>query len=269
MIFKNLNGLYVNVAENIAAPHFFSTRLGGVSSGVYASLNTSFTVGDDEKNVHENLSRIAKALGYAESDIVCSNQTHSTVCKKVTRLDKGTGVFKEKFSSPADALMTDDDDVLLLVRSADCTPVLLWDKDNTAVAAIHSGWKGTLENIIGKTVKSFCESYGINAENVCAAIGPCICKESFEVGEDVASLFADKGYGAFIDRSYEKPHIDLVMICKHQLEAEGIANIDVSGECTKINNDKYFSHRAQGVKRGLLCAVIGKGRNENELLRRY
>lgn len=261
MIFKDLNGLYANIAENISAPHLFSTRQGGVSSGVYASLNTSFTVGDDEKNVHENLSRIAKALGYEESDIVCSNQAHSTVCRKVDRFDKGAGVFKEKFSSPADALMTDDESVLLLVRSADCTPVLLWDKDNTAVAAIHSGWKGTLENIIGKTVKSFCENYGTKAENVCAAIGPCISKESFEVGEDVASLFKYKGYSEFIDRTYEKPHIDLVMICKSQLKAEGITSIDVSGECTKINNGKYFSHRAQGIKRGLLCAVIGKGRN--------
>ncbi len=262
MIFKNIGTLPVNVAENINAPHFFSTRFGGVSSGVYASLNTSFTVGDDEKNVHENLSRIAKALGYEEGDIVCSNQTHSTVYRKVTSADKGTGVFKEKFSEPADAVMTDDDEVLLLVRSADCTPVLLWDKNNTAVAAIHSGWKGTIDNIIGKTVNGFCESYGIDAENICAAIGPCISTESFEVGKDVAKMFSDKGYGSFIDRNHEKPHIDLVAICKSQLEKEGIASIDVSGECTKINNEKYFSHRAQGVKRGLLCAVIGKGKNK-------
>ncbi len=265
MIFKNKSGLPVNVAENINAPHFFSTRHGGVSSGVYESLNTSFTVGDDEKNVHENLKRIANALGYDESDIVCSNQTHSTVSRKVTSDDKGTGVFKEKFSEPADAIMTSDEDVLLLVRSADCTPVLLWDKDNTAVAAIHSGWKGTLENIIGATVKSFCESYGVAAKNICAAIGPCISKESFEVGEDVAKMFADKGYGSFIDRDYEKPHIDLVAICKSQLEKEGVANIDVSGECTKINNAKYFSHRAQGIKRGLLCAVIGKGKSTKQI----
>jgi len=260
MIFKELNGLPVNVAENINAPHLFSTRLGGVSSGVYESLNTSFTVGDDEKNVRENLKRIANALGYEESDIVCSNQTHSTVSRKVGSLDKGTGVLKERFSEPADALMTDDSGVLLLVRSADCTPVLLWDKDNKAVAAIHSGWKGTLENIIGATVKCFMQNYGIEAQNVRAAIGPCISKESFEVGSDVAKLFSDKGYGGFIDLSYEKPHIDLVAICKSQLEKEGVESIDVSGECTKINNGKYFSHRAQGIKRGLLCAVIGKGK---------
>ena len=264
MIFKALGTLYANVAQNIGAPHLFSTRLGGVSEGVYGSLNTSFTVGDDEKCVHENLSRIARAVGYEESDIVCSNQTHSTVCRRVDRADKGVGVSREKFQEPADALMTDDESVLLLVRSADCTPILLWDKENKAVAAIHSGWKGTLENIIGSTVNTFSKQYAVPAENICAAIGPCISKESFEVGEDVARMFADKGYGEYIDRSLEKPHIDLVAICAHQLQSEGITSIDVSGECTKINNDKYFSHRAQGIKRGLLCAVIGKGKKDKK-----
>lgn len=262
MVLKNVGALVANVAENISAPHLFSTRLGGVSEGVYASLNTSFTVGDDEMNVHENLSRVAKALGYEESDIVCSNQTHSTVCRRVDRLDKGVGVSREKFSSPADALMTDDADVLLLVRSADCTPVLLWDENGKAVAAIHSGWKGTLENIIANTVESFCKCYGIAAEHIHAAIGPCISKESFEVGEDVAKMFSDKGYGEYIDRSFTKPHIDLVAICMAQLHKKGVTSIDASYECTKINNDKYFSHRAQGIKRGLLCAVIGKGKKE-------
>lgn len=257
MIYKNIGILNVNVAENIESAHFFTTRFGGVSRGEYGSLNTSFTVGDEKENVMENLTRIANAAGYELADIVCSNQTHSTACKRVDRSDKGVGVFREKFSESADALITNDESVLLLVRSADCTPILLWSSDGTCAGAIHSGWKGTLENIIYHTVREMVSSYGINAQSIRAAIGPCISKQSFEVGEEVAELFKKKGYGEYVDYSFEKPHIDLVEICKKQLFDEGITNIDVSNECTKINNNKYFSHRAQGAKRGLLCAVIG------------
>ena len=251
------DGLIYLQSDVIAAPHLFSTRKGGVSKGCFAELNTSFTVGDDEENVRENLSKIADAVGFDISDIVCSNQVHSDAVRKVSSSDKGVGIFSPKFASPADALITDEKGVLLLVRSADCTPILLFDEKRHAVAAIHSGWRGTLSDIIGKTVMAMSAEYGTAPEDICAAIGPCISCDSFEVGADVAKAFLDAGYGDFIDESREKPHIDLVGICEKELESAGVCRIDIANECTVKNSDLYFSHRVMGTKRGLLCGVIG------------
>lgn len=263
MICKISGDFVYDKSELISSPHLFTTRLGGVSKGVYESLNTSFTVGDDRENVLENLRRIAEKVGFSLEDIVCSMQVHSAKCKKVGRSDIGTGVSRPVFDEPVDAMMTDEDGVLLLVRSADCTPILLEDSRTGAVAAIHSGWKGTLQNIAKETVNAMEREYGTKPEDINAAIGACISKESFEVGDEVAELFENAGYAEFVDRiSYEKSHIDIRAICAYQLENVGVKNIDISNECTKINNKKYFSHRAQGAKRGLLAAVIGKKKTE-------
>ncbi len=257
MIHKFSGNLEYLQSALISAPHLFTTRLGGVSEGAYATLNTSFTVGDKDENVHENLSRVAGTLGFAEGDIVCLKQIHSAICVRVGKEQKGAGIFKEKIPFQADAVTTNEKGVLLLVRSSDCTPILLYDKNHNAVCAIHSGWRGTLADIVGASVRKMEEEYGTKGADICAAIGPCISKESFEVGDEVATVFESAGYAVFVDRtSYEKPHIDIPAICAYQLERCGVTQIETAGECTKINNAKYFSHRAQGAVRGLLAAVI-------------
>ena len=258
MILKNKDGLLYWQSEGISAPHLFTTRAGGVSTGEFASLNVSFVVGDDRENVLENINRIASVLGYTASDVVCSRQAHTTVCRRVGREQRGVGVFLPRFEEPADALITDEEDVLLLVRCADCTPILLHDVKNNAVAAIHSGWKGTLSNVIASTVEKMKNEFGTRGEDITAAIGACISACCFEVGEEVAALFENAGYGRFINYS-GKARIDLKAICRHQLTAQGVGEnaVNVSEECTKCKSDVYFSHRAQGDKRGLLAAVIG------------
>lgn len=255
---KNGELLYLK-SDKLEAPHLFTTRLGGVSTDCFSSLNLSFMVGDEREAVLENMSRVARTLSFKKEDIVCSRQAHTTVCKRVGKSERGIGVVRERFSQPADALVTNEEDVLLLVRCADCTPVLLWDSATGAVAAIHSGWRGTLSNIIKSSIETMSAEFGTKAENIKAAVGSCISECCFEVGEDVATDFDEKGYGAYVSRKGEKPHVDLKGICVSQLCALGVdeSNIDVSEDCTKCMSNIYFSHRAQGEKRGLLAAVIG------------
>ena len=127
--------------------HGFSTRLGGVSKGIYESMNLSFTRGDEEEAVFENYRRIAEAMGFLPEDIVCSDQTHTTNVRRVGRADRGKGIVKARDYTDVDGLITNEPGIVLATFYADCVPLFFVDPKNRAIGLSHSGWRGTVGKI--------------------------------------------------------------------------------------------------------------------------
>ncbi len=168
--------------------HLMTTRAGGVSEGMCATMNLSFSRGDKEENVEENFRRIAALLGRPE-DIVCSDQTHTTNIRRVTSADKGKGVVRPKDFWDVDGLITDEPGIVLATFYADCVPLLFVDPVRRAVGLSHSGWSGTAEGMGARTVEAMREAFGSRPEDLLVGIGPSICRDCYEVSEDVADAF--------------------------------------------------------------------------------
>ncbi|MBR6522781.1 MAG: laccase domain-containing protein, partial [Oscillospiraceae bacterium] len=193
--------------------HAFTTREGGVSEGIYSSLNLGFNRGDDPEKVEENYRLICSAIGVDPHSIVATRQIHSDIVRKVGAADK-----RENLSDPvpyeADALITNEPDVTLAVFIADCIPVLLYAEDSVAIGAVHAGWRGTAADIVGKAVSALCSEYGGSPANIVAAIGEGIGKCCFETGPEVYEAIAALGLecpmdAVATDDGNGKYHIDL------------------------------------------------------------
>lgn len=247
--------------------HGFTTRRGGVSRGHLESLNVGVHRGDDIENVRENVRRAALAMGAEPENTVMSAQQHHDVVYQVTQKDAGKGVFRPTDITDADALMTNVAGIPLLTYSADCVLLLFFDPVRRAVAACHSGWRGTCQKIGAKTVLAMQKAYGTNPENVLCAVGPSIGPCHFETDGDVASAVA----GAFKRAQYqnavrpegEKFFVNLWALCRFQLEDIGLLpeNISVLGACTVCEKEKYFSHRGFSGKTGNLGGMIALSSN--------
>jgi polyphenol oxidase len=229
--------------------HGFTTRLGGVSQGRFATLNLGERWGDEPAAVAENLRRVAAAGNFSLDALVRVRQVHGAAVLAAVDVDE---------ASEADALWHHRDHgegPVVAVLTADCVPILLCDRAATVVAAVHSGWRGTVANIAARTVETLATA-GAAPRDLCAAIGPCIEREAFEVGEEVAEQFAER----FVSREgYAKPHVDLLGCVRAQLEAAGVpANqIERVGACTHANHDRYFSYRRDGAGIGQQLSFIG------------
>ncbi len=173
------------VSENIAVPHCFTTRLGGVSSGIWESMNIGPSRGDDLQNVIENYRILGASLGFQPEDVVIARQTHSDIVRKVGKADRGAGLFGQKLDAECDALITNEPHVALMVSTADCTPILFHDPVTGAVGAAHAGWRGTASAIGSKTVEAMVREFGCKAEDIRCAIGPNIGFCCFETDADV------------------------------------------------------------------------------------
>ena len=156
--------------------HGFTTREGGVSEGIFSSMNLSFTRGDDPARVKENYRRAAAALGVPAEHIVCSDQTHTTNVRHVTMDDRGKGVFREKDYRDVDGLITDTPGLVLATFFADCVPLFFVDPVRRCIGLSHSGWKGTAARMGARTVEAMPETFGSNPADIRAAIGPSICE---------------------------------------------------------------------------------------------
>lgn len=241
--------------------HTFSTRLGGVSEGQYATMNTSFSGGDDFDKVEENYRRLCGAVGINVENLVLSKQTHTNNVRVVTKADCGTGYTKSSFND-VDGLVTNQSGVALVTQYADCTPLLFCDPIKRVCATSHAGWRGTV-NMIGKvTVEKMVSEFGCNPSDIIAAIGPCICQNCYEVDTPVLEAFAESGMditGVFCEGRDENHFmLNLVRANKNILLSAGIKeeNIDISDICTCCNAEELHSHRATGGKRGNLAAII-------------
>lgn len=244
--------------------HAFSTRLGGVSQGIYSSMNLSFTRGDEEAAVYENYRRLAAAVGFAAEDIVTSDQTHTANVRVVTEEDRGNGITKPRPYTDVDGMITNVPGLVLATFYADCVPLYFIDPVRHAIGLSHSGWRGTVAKIGRVTVDKMREMYGTDPQDLYTAIGPSICQDCYEVSEDVILEFQN---------SFEKKYWDLLFYRKENgkyqlnlweanrlimLEA-GVKeeHISMPGICTCCNPEFLFSHRASHGKRGNLGAFLG------------
>lgn len=241
--------------------HGFSTRLGGVSEGIYASMNLSFTRGDDPEKVRENFRRICKSMGVSEEQVVVSAQEHHTVIHNATAADRGRGVIRERGYTDIDGLLTDEPGVVLCTQYADCVPLFFLDPVKRVVGTSHSGWKGTVARIGAVTVDRMCSDYGCDRRNILAAVGPSIGPCCFEVDTPVYEAFSrmkEFDSGCHQARPGGKFHIDLWEVNRRILQASGISpeHITVTDLCTRCRPDVFWSHRATGGDRGSLAGFI-------------
>ena len=240
----------------------FTTREGGVSEGIFASLNLSFTRGDDPDAVKENYRRIAAAFGKEVTDIVCSDQTHTTNVRRVDRSCGGYGVTKERPYTDVDGLVTDEPGLILATFYADCVPLYFVDPVHKAIGLSHSGWRGTVARMGQATLDKMKAEFGTDPADVYAAIGPSICQDCYEVSGDVADAFREAFAGhedeILIDKGNGKYQLDLWKANEIVMLDAGVKkeHLAVTNICTCCNERLLFSHRASKGKRGNLGAFL-------------
>lgn len=237
-----------------------STRLGGVSEGVFASMNLSYSRGDDPARVDENFARICHAMGVPAEGVVMSAQEHHVNLRPVTAADCGKGRKVPGFSD-VDGLLTNEPGVVLCTLYADCVPLLFFDPTRRVVAASHAGWRGTVAEIGRLTVEKMKEEYGSSPADILVGIAPSIGRCCFEVDAPVIEEFEKLSVfdeGCFDPVSPDKKRIDLWEVNRRILLSAGVRpeHITVTDLCTRCHPDLFWSHRFTGPDRGSLAAFI-------------
>lgn len=260
--------------------HAVSTRHGGTSLPPFDSLNLTWTSGDRPEDVEENHKRLCRALEVPRAALVSPRQVHSARVHRVEAHDRGG------FIPACDALVTSAREVALLLRFADCVPILLFDPQQRAIGLAHAGWRGTIAGIVQATVGAMVETLGSRPRDLIAAIGPAIGPCCYEIGPDVAAavkaVFGTNtdllGPPARLDEGRRNQaasslhpasrtpgeadhapplHLDLWGANELLLRLAGVERIEVAGICTCCHRDQFFSYRAQNGKTGhhgaLLC----------------
>lgn len=237
--------LFIQFTNLIAAE---STRHGGISPAPFHSLNLGINTLDTPENVTENRRRFFTALGADSNRFASSVQVHGTNVLLATQPGRYKGY---------DALITQEPGLLVGVTVADCVPVLVYDAQTPAVAAIHAGWRGTVGGIVTKTLARMQEQFGTQPAHCYAYVGTCIDECSFEVGPEVASQFSPSFVR--VDTDTQQAFVNLKAANQQQLQGFGIpaSQIEVSAFSTMLHNHDYFSYRQEGGQTGRMLAVIG------------
>ena len=244
-------------ADGIKAPHCFTTRIGGVSEGIWSSMNLGLHRGDDPEKVAENYRILGKCIGFELEDLVLTHQTHSDIVRKVGRADCA-GIDSHTYPE-SDGLITNEPGVALVIFTADCTPILLHDPVTGAVGAVHAGWRGTASGIVKKCVEAMVREYGCDPADIHAAIGPNIGQCCFQTDREVPdAMIAALGHAAkeFIEPREDKYYVDLKEMNALWLRRSGVRNIEISISCTACRPDRFWSHRVTNGERGSQGAVI-------------
>ena len=243
---------YYDVADEVVA--FSTTRHGGFGKGAYSDFNINEYCGDDADTVIRNREALCEELGMDAKNIIMPHQSHGTEIRQIaTDFLTLPEQVKAMILENVDALMTDVRNICIGVSTADCIPIIIYDPEHRATAAIHAGWRGTVARIAVKAVTEMRLAYGSRPEALLAVIGPGISLDAFEVGDEVYDEFASAGFDmAAISRREAKWHIDLKECNRLQLVSLGIMprNIQVSGICTYNNYTDYFSARRLGAQSG-------------------
>ena len=258
---KTVNGVpflsYPMLEETGIVHHGFSTKLGGVSKGCWATMNISTTRGDDPEDVEENQRRIARAIGVKPEDMTFTNQTHTTNVAVVRAEDKGRRFME------TDGMITNVPGICLVTFYADCVPLYFVDPVKKVIGLSHSGWRGTVGKIGKVTVELMQKTYGSDPKDILTAIGPSICQDCYEVSEDVIvkfqKSFEEKYWPElFYQKENGKYQLNLWKANELVFEEAGILkkHIAVTNVCTHCNLDILFSHRTTGNKRGNLSAFL-------------
>jgi YfiH family protein len=222
--------------------HAFFTREGGVSGGLFASLNCGYGSADPPANVVENRARAAGRFGLAPERLLTLHQIHST---DVLTVDEA-GLWRSPGAPRADGMVTDRPDVALGVLSADCAPVLLADPERRVIGAAHAGWRGALAGIVEATITAM-ERLGAHRTRIHAAIGPCIARESYEVGPEFPAPFLAQdaaNAGFFVPARRPGHHMfDLPGYLLRRLRLLGVGAVEDCGHDTLSNEHQFFSYR--------------------------
>lgn len=266
MKLNNVNSVpyltYNSLSEIDFINHAFSTRLGGVSTDEFTSMNLAFNRGDSPENVTENYKRFCKSAGFDYESLTASSQDHHTFVRAVTKENVGVGIYKPKDIESVDALITNEPGVTLVTYYADCTPLFFVDTKQKAIGLAHAGWRGTVGRIGDNVVKKMQSLYGTDPSDIKAAIGPAISVCCYEVDKLCADNFLaldeldstkfvfPKGNGKFM--------IDLLETNRQILVHAGVKNenITVSDVCTNCNSELLWSHRATKGHRGTMSAFM-------------
>lgn len=220
--------------------HGFFTRAGGVSTGLYKSLNCGAGSHDDPVAVIENRARVAEHLGTAHGDVQTLYQVHSDRALTVDGITERTSLPQ------ADALVTATRGLAIGVLTADCAPVLLADGEARIVAAAHAGWRGAVGGVLESTVRAMIE-LGARLENIRAAVGPCINQAAYEVGPEFEAelIAADGGNAKFFTKPATggRAHFDLPAFVHARLKAAGVGIVERESPCTYRNESLFFSYR--------------------------
>ena len=254
MIFHNLH-------TQVTA--FSTTRNGGVSKGDYASMNCTPYTGDDIEAVQRNQQLLCTALHIEKEQLIIPYQTHSVNALVIDKefLQQNAEKRNEQLQN-IDALITQEKGVCLCVSTADCTPILLYDRKRQVIAAIHAGWRGAVNGIVRKTLEQMNRLYNTQSEDIYAAIGPSIGFDAFEVGDEVYDAFKQNDFPMEYISGWKpethKWHIDLQMANSVQLIDFGVPTeqIDICDICTFTHYDKFFSARRLGIKSGRILSGI-------------
>ena len=254
---------FKNLSATGIVKHGFSTRKGGVSTGIFSSMNLNFKRGDDPDAVLENYRRMAAALNMRVEDMVLSDQTHTTNVRVITEEDRGKGILKPQDYSDVDGMITNVPGIVLVTSYADCVPLYFVDPVRKVIGLSHSGWKGTVGHIGQKTVWKMHEVYGTEPKDIVAAIGPSICQSCYEVSDDVAEAFranftADEAVDILLDKGTGKYQLDLWKANWYVLTDAGILpeHLSVTDLCTACHPDLLWSHRKTNGQRGGLSAFL-------------
>ena len=250
--------------ETNLVKHGFSTRIGGVSEGMFSSMNLSFARNDKEEHVRENFQRFAKAIHINPQNMVFSDQTHTANVRIVTNKDRGKGYVKPCDYTDVDGLITNEPGICLVTFYADCVPIYIVDPVKKVIALLHSGWRGTVGKIAQKAIWKMQEVYDSQPEDMLGIVAPSICRACYEVDEVVVQQFDrafDKGEMSQILKQGEckgKYQLDLWRANQYILLNAGLKeeNINVTNLCTCCNSEILFSHRASQGKRGNLAAFL-------------
>ncbi len=255
MILKTEEETFYYLFENLAAfraiDHRIYTRHGGFSRPPYEGLNITFGIGDEDDSVVKNRDIISRSM--EAKKLVFARQIHGSRVAVLSRQKRGQGHSPAGGPGTADALVTNEPQKYLVVQVADCQPVLMYDADRHVVANVHSGWRGSITNIIGRTVQAMQQHFDCNPGNIQAGIGPSLgpcCAEFINYKDEIP-----QAYWQYKDRNH---HFDFWSISRDQLIEAGIPkqNIETSQICTRCRSEEFFSYRA-AKNTGRFGAVIG------------
>ncbi len=236
--------------------HAIFTRRGGVSQEPFAALNLGVSVGDNPAAVAENFWRACRLLNITPEQTAACHLIHSAEVITVTRANR------QRVMGQADGLITAEPDVYLAMRFGDCTPLIFFDPRRGAVGLTHAGWRGTMKNAAGATVKMMVQQLGCRPEDIVAVIGPAIGPCCYEVGPDVVAA-ANQSFtevdGLFSRRNgrSDRAFFDMWAANRRQLAASGVGQIIQSELCTACRTDLFYSHRAEKGRTGRFGVMIG------------
>lgn len=251
MGFTKRHGLYFYQFETFVKQplfHAILTRQGGFSQSPNDSLNLGGTVGDNKDDVLANHHKIFRVFDFDFESRFDVWQVHGSdiICAESPRdLDRP--------HPQADGILTDNPAVTLLMRFADCVPILLFDPSHNVIGIVHAGWQGTYKNIAGAAIEKMGQCYGSDPVNILAGIGPSICQCCYEVGSEVYQTFIEhfgEEADQFFDWQGQSIHLNLWAANRNNLIKAGVTQIEVSGICTGCNHNMWYSHRVENGKTG-------------------